>query len=266
MCMLYLLSESSRLTSMLTFTAAVFSSETRQWNESTFRFSNTLYSWHDMFVGNNGIIYWGFGNIKLNGTIAFDPFKDDDDDVEEQKRCRLISLPLEFARGRAHGHSRKARLGVVIRGRLRLSQFHFLKRFNTYVLKAWELDDDDHNNDSWNLVHDVGFKRNDESVVLFLVALHPEDGNVVFLTSTNGGYDCRHIFRYKIGSDDVDMVRVSFLLCILEKWICKQQLHAKDPAIQGLQIESPKAVFPNNAYLMSTTAILQVSSITPTWF
>lgn len=115
----------------------------------------------------------------MNGTIAFDPFKDDDDDdEEEQKRCRLISLPLEFARGRAHGHSRKARLGVVW-GHRKLSQFYFLKWSNTYVLKAWELDDDDHNNASWNLVHDVRFKRSDESVVLFLAALHPEDGNVV---------------------------------------------------------------------------------------
>ncbi|GMN27027.1 hypothetical protein TIFTF001_049332 [Ficus carica] len=182
---------------------SVFSSETGQWTKSTLQFPGTLYRWHATSVGNNGILYWALGDSQLKGIVALNAFKDGDD--LEEERCRLICLPVEFARGFGYGHSKRARLGVV-RGRLRLAQVYFLNRSNSYVLKAWELVDD-HRNASWDLVHHVHFKRTDKSVLLFLVALHPDDGDAVFLTSgTNGKTKCQDLFQYKIGSDDVEPV------------------------------------------------------------
>ncbi|GMN59891.1 hypothetical protein TIFTF001_028986 [Ficus carica] len=191
------------LISRLHDSVSVFSSETGQWTESTLQFPETLYDWHATSVGNNGILYWALGVTQLKGIVALNAFKDGDD--LEEKRCRLICLPVEFARGFGYGHSKRARLGVV-RGRLRLAQVYFLKRSDSYVLKAWELVDD-HRNASWDLVHHVRFKRSDKSVLLFLVALHPDDGDAVFLTSGNNGEtECQDLFQYKIGSDDVEPV------------------------------------------------------------
>lgn len=55
------------------------------------------------------------------------------------------------------------------------------KNVDSYVLKVWELVDD-HHNASWVLIHDVRFKKSDKSMSSLLVALHPEDGDAVFLT------------------------------------------------------------------------------------
>ncbi|PON69297.1 Proteasome assembly chaperone [Parasponia andersonii] len=137
---------------------------------------------------------------------AFDPFKSTStsattthDDLEQ---CRLISLPVDFERG-SRAESERARLGVV-RGQPRLSQLYLAEEANSYVLKVWELDTAMSRSCSpWDLVHHVSLVRSDESM-LFLIALHPEDGDAFFFTRRDG--DDRDICQYKIGSDNFEPV------------------------------------------------------------
>ncbi|POO01667.1 F-box domain containing protein [Trema orientale] len=177
--------------------------QTGQWNESRFRSPVRLYFWHCAPVGSHGIMYRPFGENNFEGIVAFDPFKG----AADSQRCRLISLPVEFGRG-WRDKCNRVRLGVV-RGRLRLCQFYWDKKADYFVLKAWELLDatmssSSSSSSSWNLVHHVRLRRRDETMSLFLIALHPEDGDVFFFTRIVGGD--RDICQYNIRRYDYEYV------------------------------------------------------------
>lgn len=64
--------------------------------------------------------------------------------------------------------------------------------------KVWELiydGDDDASSTSWHLLHDVKFDMEKTSYMLFVIALHPENDNMIFILH---GFD---IYEYEIGSN-----------------------------------------------------------------
>ncbi|PON54877.1 F-box domain containing protein [Trema orientale] len=184
----------------LEYRGSIFSSETGEWSTSTFQFPVRLYIWHCTPVGCGGIIYWPYGPSDFRGIVAFDPSSSMDDSASE--RCRLIDLPPEFGRDWRTLCSR-ARLGAV-QGRLRLSQFFWHKRVGHYVLKAWDLD----GASSWLLVRHVRLKWSTPGVYWRPVALHPDDGDVFFLSRTRRTDEDLDICQYRIGEglDDCEFL------------------------------------------------------------
>ncbi|XP_062105402.1 uncharacterized protein LOC133817033 [Humulus lupulus] len=175
---------------------AIFCSVTRQWSCSTFNFPIDLnICHHHAIVGSNGIVYWPYGSWKFKGIAALNP---------HSKQCRLIGLPPEFGRGWGCKLSR-ARVGVV-RGRLRLAQLFWCKKKQSYVFKAWELVDEDGQLCSWNVVHHhdqmmMGLECGVKTSLLTILALHPDDGDVFFFSSSS----CN------LGSDDIEVFQCRLL-------------------------------------------------------
>ncbi|PON82432.1 F-box domain containing protein [Trema orientale] len=160
-----------------------FSSETGQWNKSSFFFPLfRWFSWPLTAYACNGILYWPLCQCTWQGILALNPFKDE----AEEGRCRLIRLPDEIP-SPEDDIFLFARLGVV-QGRLRLSEFEPYS--HRWSLKTWELNDlsrcdNDHDHGGgddadWLLVHDVEVKKADKLIVGFFLGLHPEDGDVIF--------------------------------------------------------------------------------------
>ena len=95
---------------------AIFSSETGQWNKSSFKYP--YFDCCGSAIACNGILYWtNLYNRTWQKILAFDPFKEIE--VSGKERCRLISLPESVF---IIAHNRElviTRFGVV-QGRLRL--------------------------------------------------------------------------------------------------------------------------------------------------
>ncbi|PON59870.1 F-box domain containing protein [Trema orientale] len=181
--------------------AVIFSSETGKWFEySAFRSPVCLSHWHLSPVACNGIVYWPFGKNDFEGIAAVDLFKESiDSEYEEHnlQRFHSISLPVEFDSSLNRAFQENARLAVV-RGRLRLAQFYLDEEAGSYVLKAWELE----GATTWILVHHVSLKRGHEGLYVFLIALHPEDGDAFFFARME--YEEIDICQYKIGEDSFE--------------------------------------------------------------
>lgn len=188
--------------------AAIFSSETGQWNKSTLMFSGISTGGPNLkkiVAASNGVIYWPQGEPECKQIAAFDPFSEDKD-----KQCRSIELPVNFSLGWC-AREDYVHLGVV-RGKLRLLQLFMIKRYG-YVLKIWELNHNDNNtsgdnnvasssslsNTSWILVHEVRPNKGGKNMMHFC-AFHPYNSDVIFLLRKNV------ICRYEIGVGEYEKV------------------------------------------------------------
>ncbi|KAL5547437.1 hypothetical protein UlMin_002668 [Ulmus minor] len=149
----------------------IFCSETAQWSKLV----DFQLSWPDLYFDQvtacNGSLYcvahWG------EGIFAFNPFTD-----VVEKQCRFIALPIDIFPTYASFY--KICLGTF-QGRLRLS--HLCKVNESFGLKVWKLEDQNaQENYSWSLVHslvlEIGFPINE----IYMLALHPSNSNVVFLS------------------------------------------------------------------------------------
>ncbi|PON93302.1 hypothetical protein TorRG33x02_108730 [Trema orientale] len=183
------------------FSGVIFCSETGKWSPSTFSISWALdhgFMFPSDFVTNNGTVYSlllnDFGH-KVKGIVAFDPFidvtSDDEDDIP--KRCHFIHLPIDFC----HRWKGKVCFGVV-QGRLRLSQL--LKFKGDFVLKIWELNDNNSGGD-WLLVHHVRL-TSAKTYKTRVAAFHPNNGNVIFMLHNSE----REIYRYEIGEEKFEKI------------------------------------------------------------
>lgn len=186
--------------------ALTFCSESREWSFSkSFVSERRLY--YNPLVACNGMLHWMEQNVEASQVyrvVAFDPFKDSN----HPKRFRFIDFPSDIL-----GLGLESLCNVVmvrlrvVKGRLQLSQLVFVDQKS--LLKIWELNqyDDDDDDTSWTLVHDVEvrpiFKRPiTRRSRLFVVAFHPENANVVFLSRAYS----RRIYRYDIEQEKVELV------------------------------------------------------------
>ncbi|KAM6576392.1 hypothetical protein CsatB_028229 [Cannabis sativa] len=155
---------------------AIFSFETGKWTELTFECPHYRPLSHNQAIASNDIVYWPYGTgNKIEGMVALNIFS---------RKCRSINLSRVL--GRLHcSIVRQVNIGVV-RGKLRLSQFFWNKKNQSFVFKAWDLDDNGERC-IWNLVH-----YHDEMTMnskyclrvneLSFLTFHPDDGDVFFFS------------------------------------------------------------------------------------
>ncbi|PON95614.1 F-box domain containing protein, partial [Trema orientale] len=180
------------------YTALTFCSETGIWSTSSSSFPGDFDT--QPMVACNGMLHCLEETMDMNYTvdriIAMDPFRD----ANHPKFHRSIDLPLDCRMGINLSNVVRFRLGLV-KERLRLSQLLPNESAGIgFVLKVWELNynyvDDCNDNDgfswTWTLVHNVEVKDR-HKLRLFVIAFHPNNGNVIFLLR---GY--RHIYQYDI--------------------------------------------------------------------
>ncbi|KAM6552611.1 hypothetical protein CsatB_013373 [Cannabis sativa] len=203
----------------------IFSSETGQWNHSTFDFPKEALYGSDSrssIIGSNGIVYWPYGSSNKNeGIVSLNLCS---------KRYRLIGLPREELGRDWRCLDSRVHIGVV-RGKVRLAQFYSYKKKQSFVFKAWELIDGGDNDDdemyNWNLVHnhDHMTMRFDGPMSFFcLAALHPDDGDVFFFSrSSNRIRDNIEIFQCRILGPNYNHIET---LCRLPSKVCATNLRA----------------------------------------
>ncbi|KAL5537480.1 hypothetical protein UlMin_046042 [Ulmus minor] len=151
----------------------IFCSETAQWSKLV----DFQLSWPDLYFDRvaacNGILY-GVAYCVV-GIVAFNPFTD-----VVEKQCRFISLPIDIDRTPPFNKLYHLCLGTF-QGRLRLS--HLCKINDSFGLKVWKLEDQNaQETSSWSLVHNVVLEIGLPINEIYILALHPCNNNVVFLS------------------------------------------------------------------------------------
>ncbi|PON61073.1 hypothetical protein PanWU01x14_148590 [Parasponia andersonii] len=111
--------------------------------------------------------------------------------------ARFFDLPLDFGRGWQACPDHVC--SGVVRGRLRLS--HLFKTNQEFVLKIWELNHNNNNNDQeWLLVHNVTLET-EETDRLFVAAFHPYNEDVICM------FNDHDVYKYKIGQGKFKNIR-----------------------------------------------------------
>ncbi|PON98036.1 hypothetical protein TorRG33x02_061100 [Trema orientale] len=182
-----------------------FCSETGKWRESALKFCDHSELHDSTPLSCNGMLHW-LANTTMeectyHGIVAVNPFED----ANNPKYCRFIDFPLGLVQGNGRSSNLRVRFGLV-RGQLRLAQLLGNKRVG-FVLKVWELnydhnvDDDDKGGSpwTWTLMHEVEVSANNHT--LFVIAFHPDNGNVVFFLRYP-----RLICKYDIGEEKMEQV------------------------------------------------------------
>ena len=187
-----------------TLRSTVFSSETAQWSPlAKFFPSPQMQRWRNIlgrpWIFNepvpcsNGVVHWLEGRRgNWEWIVTFDPLAaaaaDDD------RECGHICLPAEAGDNRWLA---RVRLGAC-KGRLRAA---FVSHLEDGVIKleVWERKDCDDNTASccWSVVHNAVVEMEVHRGA-FLMALHPNDGNLVFLL-VDGINVCRYDMRLRKG-------------------------------------------------------------------
>ncbi|KAF4376500.1 hypothetical protein F8388_025371 [Cannabis sativa] len=172
-----------------------FCSNTREWSSYTFSYSSLSptnwgsiendesFSIKEPVTSSKGNIYWlltignYMGVYKVKGIISCNPFREETD----PKRLRFIEFPKGCVE--THGVNYRKRICIgIVRGRLRLSLIKS-DGVGFFRLRIWEFDDDDDDDgELWCLVHDVRIRKTVKMNQTFVLAFHPNNPNVIFLS------------------------------------------------------------------------------------
>ncbi|KAL5549593.1 hypothetical protein UlMin_004824 [Ulmus minor] len=156
----------------------IFCSETAQWSKLVDFWLPSPDLFFHQIAACNGILYSVASNEENGwgeGIVALNPFAD-----VVEKQFRFISLPMDIDPTPPFDKFSYICVGTF-QGRLRLS--HLRKVNDSFGLKVWKLEDQNvGQTSSWSLVHNVvlaiGFPINE----IYILALHPSNSNVVFLS------------------------------------------------------------------------------------
>ena len=178
------------------YKSVIFSSETGEWSEPAA--DTPALPWtSDVVAAADGTLFW-VEDFHCRMAVLFDPFAGYfrrlalPDDLVTQSEFHELAPPGELP---VYGFDKYRMCVGAVRGRVRFSQLCRVPQSKTFNLRVWELED----GRVWRLVHEVRVRPGADTKWMYMLALDPGDGDVIFLCRDSDVYRfcvSKHEYRW----------------------------------------------------------------------